>query len=134
MAPFSGTTSVFNGVAEASAAEVKRSEAALRARIVAETHSKVAAIETELLKSNQAREATEEVLHSLEDQLHERERESDALRAKVEDLEEVISGERRRRLALENRLQMTREGLSEVIYRVRNEPNETNLETPANVL
>jgi hypothetical protein len=70
----------------------------------------------------------------LEDQLHDRERESDALRAKVEDLEEVISGERRRRLALENRLQMTREGLSEVIYRVRNEPSETNLETPANVL
>lgn len=129
-----GRGAVFNGVAEASAAEVKRSEAALRARIVAETHSKVAAIETELLKANQARESTEEVLHSLEDQLHERERESDALRAKVEDLEEVISGERRRRLALENRLQMTREGLSEVIYRVRNEPNETNMETPANVL
>jgi FHA domain len=129
-----GRGAVFNGVAEASAAEVKRSEAALRARIVAETHSKVAAIESELLKSNQAREATEEALHSLEDQLHDRERESDALRAKVEDLEEVISGERRRRLALENRLQMTREGLSEVIYRVRNEPTENNMETPANVL
>jgi len=129
-----GRGAVFNGVAEASAAEVKRSEAALRARIVAETHSKVASIEAELLKANQAREGTEDVLHSLEDQLHDRERESDALRAKVEDLEEVISGERRRRLALENRLQMTREGLSEVIYRVRNEPSETNLETPANVL
>lgn len=129
-----GRGPVFNGVAKASAAEVKRSEAALRARIVAETHSRVAAIETELLKSNQAREATEGVLHSLEDQLHERERESNSLRSKVEDLEEVISGERRRRLALENLLQMNREVHSEVIYRVHNEPTETNLETLANVL